>query len=159
MKRKRIMVIGPAGCGKTTLVNALNNTAGPLRKTPDLIYGPFTMDVPASYLENAWMYKHIIAASQDASHILLLVDQSHCREVYSPGFARVFRCPVLGVISKCDKNKKNEECCIRQLQAIGVQPPYYKVSVPNGIGIEQLKADLQRQIEEKGGEYEIHHRK
>lgn len=142
MKRKRIMVIGPTGCGKTTLVNALNSITIPLKRTPDLMYGRYTMDVPASYLENAWMYKHIIAASQNASHLLLLVDQSNCNEVYSPGFARVFRCPVIGVITKCDLNQENEECCIRQLQKIGVQPPYYKISVPNDIGIHKLKADL-----------------
>lgn len=147
MKRKRIMVIGPAGCGKTTLVNELNGVNLLPRRTPDLIYGKNTIDVPSSYLENAWMYKHIIAASQDASHLLLLVDQSDCKELYSPGFARVFRCPVIGVISKCDLNQENEDCCIRQLQKIGVLPPYYKISVLHQIGIETLKAELQKMTE------------
>lgn len=147
MKRKRIMVIGPAGCGKTTLVNELNGVNLPPRRTPDLIYGKNTIDVPSSYLENAWMYKHIIAASQDASHLLLLVDQSDCKELYSPGFAKVFRCPVIGVISKCDLNQENEDCCIRQLQKIGVLPPYYKISVLHQIGIEMLKAELQKMTE------------
>ena len=142
MRKKRIMVIGPTHCGKTTLVNALNNYDGPLRKTQDMLYGENTIDVPGSYIENAWMYKHIITAAQDASHVLVLVDQSRCAEAYSPGFAKSFRCPVVGVISKCDLMPENEEQCIRQLKKIGVPEPYFKISIPNGIGIEALKEYL-----------------
>jgi ethanolamine utilization protein EutP len=136
------MVIGPTNCGKTTLVNELNDYEGPLRKTQDMIYGKNTIDVPASYIENAWMYKHIIAAAQDASHVLVLVDQSRCTSVYSPGFAKSFRCPVIGVVTKCDLNTENEEICLRQLKMIGISEPYYKVSVPRRIGIEALKKYL-----------------
>ena len=51
MKRKRIMVIGPRGCGKTTLVNSLNDYDGPLKRTQDTIYGKNTIDVPSAYIE------------------------------------------------------------------------------------------------------------
>lgn len=142
MRKKRIMVIGPKGCGKTTLVNAINDYDGPLRRTQDTIYGKQTIDVPSAYLENAWMYKHMIALTQDAWCMLALVDQSRCAEVYSHGFARAFRCPVIGVISKCDLNPENETTCIRQLKTIGIKEPYFKVSVPNGTGVEELKRYL-----------------
>ena len=66
MRKKRIMVIGPKGCGKTTLVNSINDYDGPLRRTQDTIYGRKTIDVPSAYIENAWMYKHMIALAQDA---------------------------------------------------------------------------------------------
>lgn len=147
MRKKRVMVIGPTGCGKTTLVNAFNNYDGPLRKTQNLIYGENTIDVPGSYIENAWMYKHLIAAAQDASHVLILVDQSRCMDVYSPGFAKVFRCPVIGVITKCDLIEQNEDLCIRQLEKMGVAEPYYRISVPNGTGIEALKEYLFKEKE------------
>lgn len=133
------MVIGPTHCGKTTLVNALNDYEGPLRKTQDMIYGKNTIDVPGSYIENPWMYKHLIAAAQDASHILILVDQSNCTDVYSPGFGKVFNCPVIGVIAKSDLMPENEAECLRQLKMIGASEPYFKISVPKGIGIEALK--------------------
>lgn len=136
------MVIGPSKSGKTTLVNALNNYDGPLRRTPDLIYGKNTIDVPGSYIENTWMYKHIIAAAQDASHVLMLIDQSSCAEVYSHGFAKAFRCPVIGVITKCDLIPKNEEKCLRQLKSIGVSEPYFRISFKMGIGIDALKKYL-----------------
>ena len=74
--------------------------------------------------------------------MLVLVDQSRCAEVYSHGFARAFRCPVIGVISKCDLKPENEDVCIRQLKTIGVYEPYFKVSVPNGTGIDELKRYL-----------------
>ncbi|KAA8674402.1 EutP/PduV family microcompartment system protein [Clostridium sp. MT-14] len=142
MKRKRIMIIGPTNCGKTTLANALNDYRGPLRKAQDIIYGKNTIDVPGSYIENTWMYKHIIAAAQDASHVLMLIDQSRCVNVYSPGFAKAFRCPVVGVITKVDLMAENEEFCFKQLKQIGIVEPYYKISVPSRIGIDALKEYL-----------------
>jgi len=142
MRRKRVMVIGPTNSGKTSLVNALNDYDGPIRKTQDIIYGKNTIDVPGSYVESTWMYKHLIAASQDASHVLILVDQSRCDDVYSPGFAKVFRCAVTGVINKTDLMPENEELCIRQLKQTGASEPYYKISCLYGTGIDALKKHL-----------------
>jgi ethanolamine utilization protein EutP len=142
MRKKRIMVIGPANCGKTTLVNALNDYDGKLKKTQDIIYGKNTMDVPGSYIENAWMYKHIIAAAQDASHILILVDQSRNVDHYSPGFAKIFRCPVIGIIAKCDLTKENEENSVKQLKKMGINEPYFRISFPDGEGLSTLKEYL-----------------
>lgn len=136
------MMIGPTNCGKTTLVNALNYYDGPLRKTQDIIYGKNTIDVPGSYIENAWMYKHLIAVAQDASNVLILVDQSRCANVYPPGFAKAFRCPVIGVITKVDLKVENEVLCFQQLEQIGVLEPYFKISVPGGIGVKALKEYL-----------------
>lgn len=142
MRKKRIMVIGPSRCGKTTLVNELNNYHGELRRTQDMIYGKNTIDVPGSYIENSWMYKHIIAAAQDASHVLILIDQSRCIDVYPHGFAKSFRCPVIGVIAKCDLMPENEENCLRQLRMIGISEPYFRISSSKGIGIDALKKYL-----------------
>ncbi|WP_346889729.1 EutP/PduV family microcompartment system protein [Clostridium sp. UBA1056] len=148
MRKKRIMVIGPSRSGKTTIVNALNDYDGPLRRTPDLIYGKNTIDVPSAYIENAWMYKHVIALSQDAFHVLILVDQSNCTEIYSPGFAKSFRCPIIGVITKCDLTPENEEKCLRRLKIIGVSEPYFHISFPMGTGIDALKKYLFEKGEE-----------
>ncbi len=142
MRKKRIMVIGPTGCGKTSLINAINDYDGPLRKTQNIIYKDKTMDVPGSYIENSWMYKHLIAAAQDASHVLILVDQSRRHDVYSPGFAKAFRCPVIGVITKTDLVKDKEDTAIQKLKNLGIKEPYFKVSIPNKTGIDALKAHL-----------------
>lgn len=142
MKKKRVMVIGPSRSGKTTIVNKLNNYNGPLRRIPDLIYGKNTIDVPSSYIENPWMYKHVIAIAQDASCVLVLVDRSNCDEVYSHGFAKAFRCPVIGVITKCDLAKENEEKCIKQLKNIGIKEPYFHISFPLEKGFKELHSYL-----------------
>ena len=139
MRKKRVMVIGPTGCGKTTLVNALNEHEGPIRKTQNIIYKDKTMDVPGAYIENAWMYKHLIAAAQDASHVLILIDQQRCDDVYSPGFAKVFQCPVIGVITKSDLAPENEALAVQKLKRLGIAEPYFRVSVPSGTGIRELK--------------------
>ncbi len=136
------MIIGPTNCGKTTLANALNDYDKPAKKTQDIIYGKNTIDVPGSYIENSWLYKHLISAAQDASHILIIVDPSGCTDVYSPGFAKIFRCPVIGVINKTDLLIEKEESCIRQLKHIGVSEPYFKISSLYGTGIGALKEYL-----------------
>ncbi|MFV0518555.1 MAG: EutP/PduV family microcompartment system protein [Aminipila sp.] len=146
------MVIGPTHCGKTTLVNELNGYDGPLRKTQDTIYGEKTIDVPSSFVAIPWMYKHLIALSQDASEILLMVDQSKPVEVYSPGFAKVFKCPVIGVITKCELKPENKELCFKQLKQIGVSEPYFEISVPEDIGVAALKAYIFDKNRSKGGQ-------
>lgn len=155
MRKKRIMVIGPKGCGKTTLVNYINDYDGPLRRTQDTIYTDKTIDVPSAYIENAWMYKHIIAMAQDASCILLLLDQSNTTEVYSHGFARAFRCPVIGVITKCDLNPENREICNRQFEFIGVREPFFPISVKEDIGLDELEEYL-LEIKKGKGTDEVH---
>lgn len=143
------MVIGPTGCGKTTLVNAINDYNGPLRKTQNIIYGEKTMDVPGAYIENAWMYKHLIAAAQDASHVLILIDQSKCDDVYSPGFAKVFQVPVIGVITKSDLGSENEELANQKLKRLGITEPWFRVSVPSGTGLRELKEYIFKNESEK----------
>lgn len=142
MKKKRIMVIGADNSGKTTLINFLNDYKGPLRKTQDIIYGKNTIDIPGSYIESPWMHKHIITVSQDASCVLFLIDQSNPKKVYPPGFAKVFKCPVIGVISKVDLMKKNWSKSNKYLEEAGVVKPYYAISFENEIGIEDLKEYL-----------------
>ncbi|GAA0076542.1 EutP/PduV family microcompartment system protein [Clostridium sp. CTA-5] len=144
------MVIGPSNCGKTTLVNFFNDYNGSLKKTQDIIYGKNTIDIPGAYIENTWMYKHVIALSQNASHILILIDQSRAIEVYSHGFGKLFKCTVIGVITKCDLNPENKERCLKQLKMIGVSEPYFHISFSNGTGIDDLKNYLFKN-KSKGG--------
>lgn len=147
MRKKRIMVVGPFGCGKTSLAHCINKDDSPVRRTQDIIYGKYTIDVPSAFIENTWMYKHLIALSQDASRLLLMVDQSRCTEVYSPGFAKAFSCPVTGVIGKCDLSPEREVKCREQLVYMGVTSPYFKISIPDGTGLDLLNDYLLTDIE------------
>lgn len=140
--RKRIMVVGPTQSGKSTLANVLNAAERPLKKTQDVIYGKNTIDTPGSYIENASMYKYLIATAQGASHVLLLVDQGRPTEVYPPNFAKTFNCPVLGVVTKADLKPENVRLCEGQLKRMGVTEPYFWISLTDGTGVEALKEYL-----------------
>ncbi|WP_094607000.1 Propanediol utilization protein PduV [Sporomusa silvacetica DSM 10669] len=137
--KKRIMIVGPSHSGKSILANVLNDSARPLKKTQDVIYGKNTIDTPGSYIENAYMYKYLIATAQSASQILMLVDQSRLIEVYPPGFAKSFTCPVTGVITKIDLAPENVNLAIKQLKRIGVFEPYFWISLQDNTGVEALK--------------------
>ncbi|AFQ46198.1 EutP/PduV family microcompartment system protein [Desulfosporosinus meridiei] len=137
--KKRIMIVGPTQSGKSTLANVLNESSRPLKKTQDIIYGKNTIDTPSSYLENPSMYKYLIATAQTASHLLILVDQSKLIEVYPPAFAKSFNCPVLGVITKIDLAQEFADLSIQQLKRIGVNEPYFRISLKDNNGVEALK--------------------
>ena len=142
MSKKRVMVVGPTNSGKAALVNELNDNEGTIRRTQDIIYGKNTINIPGPYIESPWMRKHIITISQDASHVLFLVDQSRCINVYPPGFAKIFRCPVIGVITNADLMRENENMCIKQLKSTKVLEPYYRISPSNKEEVEALKEYL-----------------
>ncbi len=137
--KKRIMVVGPTQSGKSTLTNILNASSRPLKKTQDVIYGSNTIDTPGSYLENASMYKYLIATAQGASHVIMLVDQARPTEVYPPGFAKSFTCPVIGVITKIDLAPENSGLCLQQLKRIGISEPYFRVSLTDHTGVKALR--------------------
>ncbi|QDR82455.1 EutP/PduV family microcompartment system protein [Sporomusa termitida] len=137
--KKRIMIIGPGQAGKSTLANVLNGATRPLKKTQDVIYGKNTIDTPGAYLENASMYKYLIATAQAASHVLLLIDQSRPAAVYPPGFAKSFTCPVIGVVTKIDVTPANADWCRQQLKKIGIAGPYFRISLHDNTGVADLK--------------------
>ena len=52
MKKKRIMILGARESGKTLLANYLNEIDTPPKRTPHMVYGRNTLDVPGSYVES-----------------------------------------------------------------------------------------------------------
>lgn len=156
--KKRIMIVGPSGCGKTTLANFLNDENKPLRRTQDLRFGKLTIDAPGAYIENACMYKNLIVTGQNSSRILMLVNQAEPKEIYPPGFAKSFNCPVNGVITKTDLMAENAEKCISQLRRIGIDEPYFMISFTDGTGISELKEYLFEKSQAEEGNNEIYNR-
>lgn len=142
MRKKRIMVVGPSRSGKTTIVNYLNDYNGPLKRTADVIYGENTMDIPSSYIENAWMYKHIIALAQDAKKIVFVLDSKNPKEVIGDGFSKLFNIEVIGVINKADSNYENIDKCKQSLKRIGIVEPYFLIRKNSEVDIKKLKEYL-----------------
>ncbi|RYD04923.1 hypothetical protein N752_12105 [Desulforamulus aquiferis] len=138
------MIVGPTQSGKSTLANILNDTNRPLKKTQDVIYGQNTIDTPGSYIENPSMYRYLIATAQTAYLVLMLVDQARPIEVYPPGFAKTFTCPVIGVITKLDLAPENARLAIEQLNRMGIVEPYFQISLKDNTGVGALKDYLTR---------------
>lgn len=141
--KKRVMVIGPGGSGKTSLIYALTGVDNRKKGRHDLIYSEQMIDVPGAYLENPGMYSHIIALSQHASQILMLTEQSGSQNrsskfSYPPGFASVFNCPVIGVMTKVTDWEAREE----PWHYLGINGPVFYINTADGRGIEQLKQFL-----------------
>ena len=126
---------------------ARRGTAGDLwsRRTPALVYRGNIIEAPGAYLESPWMRHHLIAAAQDAFCVLMLVDFMGNRDIYPPGFAKVFRQPVLGVVTKCGLIQADDgrlDNCRKQLARAGVKEPYLITSVADGIGLEALSREI-----------------
>lgn len=149
MKPKRIMILGARESGKTLLANCLNDITTPPKRTPHMVYGKNTLDVPGSYVESNDMHKHLIAAQQDAYCVLMLCDPTAHKRSYPPGFSKVFRVPVLGVITKADLGREGMERCYAELEAAGVEKPYYEISVLQGQGMDTLMERIQKIQEER----------
>lgn len=134
------MVMGPKGCGKTTLAKFIEGDERPVKKSQDVVYGTYTMDIPSAYIEGPWLYGHLITLLENQGNMgIILVDQSSNHASYPPNFAKVFNCPIIGVITKSDLKPENEDYCKRQLEKIGVNPPYLKITTKDITTLETLK--------------------
>lgn len=146
MKRKYIMLAGATQCGKTTLAQFIEKRSLPKVRTMEPVYREKTMECPGAYVENAGLYRHLIAAAQDAACILLLLDASAKMDFYSPGFACAFTRPVAGVITKTDVCPENVDFCRKRLQLAGVNGPIF-LSDGSEAGSQGLNALLSQYME------------
>jgi len=136
---KRIMVIGPVGSGKTSLLMALNGESGKTVKTQTLMYTAFTIDTPGEYAENPRMYKALLATAPEAECILFTQDSTANHSVFPPGFAGSFNRMSIGVVTKTDHESSDGENAENHLRKLCLKGPIFKVSAHTGEGIETLK--------------------
>ncbi|WP_142414340.1 EutP/PduV family microcompartment system protein [Hathewaya massiliensis] len=106
---KKIMLIGRTGAGKTTLTQALNNQNIEYKKTQAVSYTDKAIDTPGEYIENRSYYKALIVLSADSEVIGLLQDCTDNESIFPPTFGATFAKPVIGIITKVDQAKSEEE--------------------------------------------------
>ena len=143
----RIIFMGPSGGGKSTLLHALSESGEKVTKTQAMEFKGTFIDTPGEYMQLPRFY-HILIDSANRSEVIILVQDSTAQQVgMPPGFGRLFRRPVLGVISKLDPELANPQRARRWLEQAGIAAEHiYPVSVFSGEGM----ADLRRALREVG---------
>jgi ethanolamine utilization protein EutP len=98
---KPILFIGPAGSGKSTLVNALNLGGGGVRKTESIAYLPRAIDTPGEMIQIPFLYNALILNSARASVALFLIS-AKSRPRLPPKIALALKAPAIGIVSQID---------------------------------------------------------
>ena len=83
---KRLMLIGPSQCGKTSLTQVLRGETLRYQKTQAIVWTPATIDTPGEYLENRCLYSALLTSACEADVIALVLNAD----------------AVIGVITKAD---------------------------------------------------------
>jgi len=140
--QKRVMIIGAAGSGKTTLMHALLGDGERALKTQALDYRGWVIDTPGEYSENPHYYKSLMATSLEAGALLIVQDATRDRGFLPPGFAAAFPVPAVGAVTKCDLPDADPERAKRLLRESLPEGEIFVTSARTGRGIKKLAAAL-----------------
>jgi len=140
---KETILMGMSGCGKTTLIQALEGEALRYSKTPTVQRHLHFIDTPGEYMERRYLYRALIATAADAEVIGLVQDVGRDVNWIPPAFAATFSKQVVGIVTKTDLARSVED--IAQARA-GLEQagsdPVFEVSAVKGTGLAPLWAFL-----------------
>lgn len=138
MQKKKLMMMGSTGCGKTTLCQRLAGLALEYKKTQAIEVVGRAIDTPGEYLESKGMFKALIVTAVDADLILFLQDATDLRFGYSPGQTSAFSTPVVGVVTKTDLATPLQVERSKELLRLAGAQKVFCVSAQNGEGLKEL---------------------
>ncbi|WP_312419791.1 EutP/PduV family microcompartment system protein [Anaerospora hongkongensis] len=141
-----IMLIGPVGAGKTSLLNVLQHTAGKAEKTQSIRFCDGGIDTPGEYAQIPRFYSALMVTAAQAELILLVQAANEQRVLLPPGFVSMFSRPVTGVITKIDLPDTDQATAALRLKEAGVKEKIFPVSAFTGAGL----ANLMSHISERG---------
>lgn len=133
-----IMLTGPVGAGKTSLMNALQRNCQKAGKTQSICFSGGMIDTPGEYAQIPRFYSALMVTATQAKLVIMVQDSTDFSSPLPPGFASLFPRPVLGVVTKCDlpgADPAKAQTCLKQA---GVKEPYFCVSAQTGAGIGEL---------------------
>lgn len=138
----KIMLIGPVGAGKTSLLNALQGNGRKAEKTQSICFAGKMIDTPGEYAQIPRFYSALMVTAAEAKLVIMVQDAADFRASLPPGFASIFPCPVVGVATKIDSPAANKEKAKQRFQLAGVKEPYFYVSAHTGEGLSDLTGFL-----------------
>ncbi len=139
----KILLIGGIGAGKTTLKQMLMNEQVSYQKTQMLDFSHVFIDCPGEYLEIPRFYHVLIDTSHQVSEIWALQDATKKRTFYPPKFSKVFRKPVIGIITKVDLPTADIKQAGYYLNYAGIEEPFYTTSCIDSGGFAPLRMRLE----------------
>lgn len=99
---KRVLLVGPVGCGKSTFSRQLRGVDLPCSKTQAINVEDAVVDTPGEFFESRRLHGALKVASQDVDVVVMMQAADRTDSCFPPGFASGFTKPVLGIISRID---------------------------------------------------------
>lgn len=133
-----IMLIGPVGAGKTSLINVLQHNCRKAEKTQSICFSNGMIDTPGEYAQMPRFYSSLAVTAAQAKLIMMVQAAVDFRQVLPPGFAGMFNKPVVGVVTKIDLDGADKHMAAERLQQAGVRERFFYVSAHSGEGIAEI---------------------
>lgn len=134
---KRIILIGRAECGKTTLTQALRGHKLQYHKTQAVNRHDVVIDTPGEYAENRELARALILYSYEADVIALMLSATEDYSLFSPNIAAGATRPVIGIVTQIDQENARPDRAETWLRLAGCKTVFY-VSAFTGDGLEEL---------------------
>lgn len=139
---KKAMFIGPIGCGKTTLIQRLNEMQIKYNKTQTIEYYDNIIDTPGEYVEHRFMYSNLMTSAMGADVIVLMQSATDLRVILPTGFSSMFSSPTIGIVTKTDIAKDADVAIVKdRLNDAGAEP-IISISSYNDTNIDKVSALL-----------------
>lgn len=143
----RIMLIGPSAAGKTTLIQRLIDREIRYDKTQTVEYIGNFIDTPGEYMQQRGYWGSLTITSHDADIIGLVQDSTSEDCWFSGGLTSKFEKPVVGILTKIDREDSNQKQGRSYLELAGCRD-IFPVSSYTGEGVEELFTGLHRMLDQ-----------
>ncbi|MBJ3591016.1 propanediol utilization protein PduV [Salmonella enterica subsp. enterica serovar Saintpaul] len=135
---KRIMLIGPSQCGKTSLTQCMRGEDLHYQKTQAIVWSPAAIDTPGEYLENRCLYSALLTSACEADMIALVLNADAPWSPFSPGFTGPMNRPVIGLVTKADLANSQRITLIESWLVQAGAQSVFVTSAVNNTGVDEM---------------------